>query len=318
MSYAEEALSIFVRFRGSQDIDSLRREMIVADCLNKGGRLKDAAKILEEVICIMETVHECEVELSRALGLLASTKKLGREYSVASSLLKRALDLLVQAVEPMHPLILSLKDSIALNIANHPHHESSDLAEAEALARQALTGRERVFGLYHPQTLGSQRSLARIIMISESYQESEIWFRRAEAGYQQVCGPEDIRTLFALHDLSISLNHQGKHEEAVSILRDVLASMARNLGPDDVGNFRVRNDLIYSLNKCGDYEEAVLHAEYIVSRKDLLATVEMPDVSNILSYAERTIEDAEQRELRSCVNEQLGASSQFDNHDGAQ
>ena len=86
--------------------------------------------------------------------------------------------------------MLGSGEMLALVLAN----QGKD-AEAEAMNRRALAGREKVLGSDHPDTLASIYCLADLLSNTQRFGEALSLYDRAVAGYRRVLGPEHPTTV---------------------------------------------------------------------------------------------------------------------------
>lgn len=181
--------------------------------------------------------------LSIALNLAQAQQELG-SYVRAESLYRAVLDERRRLLGPQHNLV-----GRALNALAKLLHQTGRIAEAEQLAREALTidrgGDGRVIdraGLaLRPRRLSqSLNNLGNILTTRGAYAEAEQMHREAYALRQAAFGETHPETANSLLRLAIALQHQGRFAEAESlatrslvIKRSVLGSRHPEIAGDE-------------------------------------------------------------------------------------
>ncbi|KAJ5348541.1 uncharacterized protein N7506_001794 [Penicillium brevicompactum] len=128
--------------------------------------------------------------------------------------------------------------------------------EAEAMYRQALEVREKVFGREHPDTLASVNDLASVFERQGKYEEAEAMHRRAFEAREKVLGREHPDTLASANNLASVLDMQGKYEEAEVMHRRGLQGCEEVLGREHPHTLTSFGHLASVLGSQGKYEEA--------------------------------------------------------------
>ncbi|SLM34521.1 kinesin light chain 1 [Lasallia pustulata] len=95
------------------------------------------------------------------------------------------------------------------------------MAEAEAMYRRALEGREKAWGPEHTSTLDTVHNLGILYKDQGKMAEAEAMYRRALEGRENAWGPEHTSTLDTVHNLGILYKDQGKMAEAEAMFRRV-------------------------------------------------------------------------------------------------
>ncbi|SLM38656.1 nb-arc and tpr domain protein, partial [Lasallia pustulata] len=93
------------------------------------------------------------------------------------------------------------------------------MAEAEAMYRRALEGKEKAWGPEHPLTLRTVDNLGNVYADQGKMAEAEAMYRRALEGYEKAWGPEHTSTLRTVHNLGSLYKDQGKMAEAEAMYR---------------------------------------------------------------------------------------------------
>jgi tetratricopeptide (TPR) repeat protein len=130
------------------------------------------------------------------------------------------------------------------------------MAEAEALTRQALADRKRVLGDRHPETLAYLSNLALQLDELGRHAEAEALHRQVLDLRREVMGPEHPLNANSYHNLAHNLAEQGKFAEAEDLQRRALAVWQRRLGPSHGQTNQANHNLAVYLHAQGRYAEA--------------------------------------------------------------
>ena len=110
--------------------------------------------------------------------------------------------------------------------------DAGDLGGAEALLRDVLAIRRRVWGRTNPATRDTVRCLADVLDQQGHHAEVVALHREVLAATPEE-EQEDANTLACKGNLAIALSETGDHAEAEALLREVRATAERLNGPDD-------------------------------------------------------------------------------------
>jgi tetratricopeptide (TPR) repeat protein len=101
---------------------------------------------------------------------------------------------------------------------------------AERIERLVVERRQCMFGIQHPYTLWSMRSLATTLLQLYKYTEAEQILRETLTLQTKLLGKEHRDTLQCSQDLAEVLRQQSKHLEAEKILQETLTLQEKTLG----------------------------------------------------------------------------------------
>ncbi|MFI6133071.1 alpha/beta fold hydrolase [Micromonospora sp. NPDC051141] len=185
--------------------------------------------------------------------------RLTARYLLATGLARSAEEILTPVVEncaaygmsPADREILALRHELARAAL-----EQQRPAEAEALLRDVIAGREAVLTAQHPDTLASRHKLARAIMASNRWSEAEKELRSIVTAEDKVRGPEHSDTMIIRHTLARAVRHQGRTAEAEEMLREILAIRLRHWEPEEPETLLVRHSLARCLFDLSRFDEA--------------------------------------------------------------
>ncbi|KUM55983.1 hypothetical protein ACN42_g11249, partial [Penicillium freii] len=140
--------------------------------------------------------------------------------------------------------------------------------EAEAMYRQALEAREKVFGREHPDTLGCVSNLGSVLGRQGKYEEAEAMHRRALEAREKVFGGEHLSTLTSVNNLGLVLDKQGKYEEVEAMHRRDLEWSEKVVGREHPHTLTSVNNLASVFSRQGKYEEAeAMHRRVLETRE---------------------------------------------------
>ncbi|WP_433494124.1 alpha/beta fold hydrolase [Micromonospora sp. CA-248089] len=185
--------------------------------------------------------------------------RLTARYLLATGLALSAEEMLVPVVDncalygmsPTDREILALRHELARAAL-----EQQRPAEAEALLRDVVAGREALLGPQHPDTLASRHKLARSIMALNRWSEAEQELRAIVIAEDKVRGPEHSDTMIIRHTLARAIMHQDRTIEAEAMLREILAIRLRNWAPEEPETLLVRQSLARCLFVLSRFDEA--------------------------------------------------------------
>ena len=120
----------------------------------------------------------------------------------------------------------------------------------------ALSTRENILGIEHPDTLVSMDNLAVVLKRQGKYEAAEEMQRRALELYEKVLGPEHPDTLTSMDNLARVLGRQGKYEAAEEMHRRALELREKVLGPEHPDTLTSIDNLAKVLRHQGKYEAA--------------------------------------------------------------
>ncbi|MEM9599234.1 MAG: serine/threonine-protein kinase, partial [Acidobacteriota bacterium] len=180
--------------------------------------------------------------------LASVSRALGRPE--APTRLERALDEL-RAGGVDHPRLATLLNNHATLL-----RYGGDFATAEALQRDVLAMRIRLYGTGHENVATAWNNLGNTLRQRGRLDEAEAYLRRALAARIELLGKDSPRTLNTDNSLALVLRDRGELAAAESRLRANLASRRRLLGPDHPALGNVLSNLAGTRLMSGDPDEA--------------------------------------------------------------
>lgn len=169
-------------------------------------------------------------------------------YSLAESLLQRALRLWEQVEGSEHPTVAEPLHSLA-----HLYRYQGKYAEAATLFQRALRLWEQQLGSEHPKVASVLNNLALLFYDQGKYEEAEPLFQRVLRIWEP---QEHPKTAYAFNGLANVYSQQGKLREAEPLYQQALCIWEQQLGPEHPLVAALLNNLAILSKKRGKYGEA--------------------------------------------------------------
>lgn len=134
--------------------------------------------------------------------------------------------------------------------------EQDQYKEAEALAREALAGQDRIYAKNDDRRLSTLNTLGLVMKSTARYAEAEKIYREVVDVRRRTLGIENVATIISQSNLARLLEEQGKLDEAVKLMREVVDVGLRVQGEDDPETLVSLDILGVMLRKQGKLEEA--------------------------------------------------------------
>jgi serine/threonine-protein kinase len=209
------------------------------------GRDEKARPLLKKALALRrQALGEKHVQVAESLLNLANLERQSQNKAEAERLMRQALEIQRRAFPRGHRdlarglnnLASLLRDrATAAGLAGGPL-----LAEAETLAREGLTMKQRLFGNENDEVATSLNTLAGILLAGGKPAEAEPLFRRTIVLRRKLEGPSSIGLAKAINNLAVLLADEGRLTEAEALHRKSLA-MRRKFHPE--GHQDVRRSL---------------------------------------------------------------------------
>jgi tetratricopeptide (TPR) repeat protein len=149
-----------------------------------------------------------------------------------------------------HPAMLTARSQLAQVVA------LTRYAEAEQLLRLLLPDQQRILGSEHPDTMASQRVLARLTGLQGRYQQAQQMYQQLLATRRRLLGDDHPETLATRHGLAGMVERVGRYHDAEQMFRQLLTDQQRRLGDDHQECLEIRSGLTRSIEDQRRYTEA--------------------------------------------------------------
>ncbi|KAA6408178.1 MAG: Kinesin light chain [Lasallia pustulata] len=121
--------------------------------------------------------------------------------------------------------------------------DQGKMAEAEAMYRRALEGKEKAWGPEHTSTMDTVNNLGVLYKDQGKMAEAEAMYRRALECREKAWGPKHTSTLDTVNNLGILYADQGKMAEAEAMYRRALKGYEKAWGPEYTSTLDTVNNL---------------------------------------------------------------------------
>ena len=190
----------------------------LADVLRERGNLKEARTLAEEACTLYERHSDWPAaERQHAARVLGATLIYLEDFAALDAFDRKQVADLRARPKAEDP-------ELATALARAAHHllVQKKYVEAEALHREALALRRKLFGDEHPEVARSLAEVAFVLRIQKELQEAEAVSRETLAMRRKILGFDHGDTGYSLNQLMVVLRDQGKLAEAEAVLREEL------------------------------------------------------------------------------------------------
>ncbi|HSN25551.1 MAG TPA: serine/threonine-protein kinase [Kofleriaceae bacterium] len=191
--------------------------------LERAGHPDDARRVLVAALPFAKTPL-AQVGLLSQLGL--AENDLG-DLADARAHLEHARELAKQELGPAHPRVAQLAHDLGTTA-----YRQGRYAEAEALFREALAGREAARGADSTEAAESAEALGTTLLAEDRLGDAQPLLERAIKTLEARLGPTNSDVLNAYNDIGGAYHRAGRYAEALANGEHVLAIREQTLGPD--------------------------------------------------------------------------------------
>lgn len=164
---------------------------------------------------------------------------------------KDALPLFESALGSDHRITLACKYCIANDLSN-----SGDIAASQALHSEVLQGRERLFGLSHPDSLTSLHALTQLEFRSGNYANALEICKQELTAVEEVNGVDHPNTLRVVNTLGTIYLELGQCEPARTVLTRAVQGFEKIFGEDNIATLESVNNLALVHRELKEFETA--------------------------------------------------------------
>lgn len=157
---------------------------------------------------------------------------------------------------------------------------------AKQLLEKAVRLQLNVLGPNDPETLASQRLLARVLEYQADYSKAEKLYLETLHRQERVLGPQNIETLHTKSNIGTLYNEQGRYSEAESLLREVVGESERLTGRDSPETLSALHSLAIAYDGARQYAKEQIAWEELYKRRLRTLGADHPDtLSSIQNLA---------------------------------
>jgi serine/threonine protein kinase/Tfp pilus assembly protein PilF len=238
---------------------TLLREILDKTVVRVTRDLKDQPEVQAEICNTIGEVY-------RALGQLNKAEEMHRDARTLQGRGAKRADVATS----LSDLALVLRDQ-------------GKLTDAEALQREALELRRKLFGNEHADVALSLNNLALVLRSEGKLAESEKLHREALAMQKKILGSEHLAVATSLNNLGLVLRDEGNLEEAEKCFRESLAMQKKILGDGSPVVSLTMDSLAFVLRDAGKLDEAEALDRESLTRQRKLFGQEHPSVATALN-----------------------------------
>jgi len=172
------------------------------------------------------------------------------DYSVAEDVLRRAITV-GDELGSLHPDVLAAHHCLGGVLREMQRPE-----DAFVEYREALAGRESVYGLEHVETLATRGNLAGSLWDLGRLEEAEQEYRAVLTARQRVLGAGHEATMVTRHNLAGVLRSRGQLDDAAHEFNIALRAEVDSLGADPPVTLSTRHNIARVLAEKGEHQAA--------------------------------------------------------------
>lgn len=187
----------------------------VAESSQAAGNLKDCEACWHEALEIAGLFGESDPKLSYTLESLANVKFMMEKYRPAEGYYKRAYEIKLKVLGPMHIAIAGSANSMA-----RLYYHMCEYDQSEKFAKQCINIYEKTIGPDNPNVASSLHNLATLYHVQRKYNEAEPAYKRSLEIKKKILGPdhpETVKLLKSYADLLRSTNRAAEADELSSV-----------------------------------------------------------------------------------------------------
>jgi tetratricopeptide (TPR) repeat protein len=175
-------------------------------------------------------------------------------------------------------------------------HALGRYTAAERTMRLVVERRQCMFGIEHPDTLWSMRSLARVLLQLYKYTEADQILRETLTLQTKLLGKEHRDTLNSSQALAEVLQLQNKYLEAEKILQETLTLQEKALGTAHFDTLRSSTNLEVVFIDRGKYVEAEVSIRNTLALKEMTFGKESLEALRSRHYLGKVLEEQKKYE----------------------
>jgi tetratricopeptide (TPR) repeat protein len=237
------------------------------------GQVKEAVRLLEQVVAIQEQVL-AEDHPSRLVSqsVLASAYQANGQVKEAMELLEQVVAIYKRVLAEDHPSRLASQHNLA-----SAYQANGQVKEAVRLLEQVVAIQEQVLAEDHPSRLASQSMLASAYQANGQAKEAVQLLEQVVAIYKRVLAEDHPDRLASQHNLASAYQVSGQVKEAVQLLEQVFKVEECSLAGDHLSRLATQHNLASAYQANGQVKEAVRLLEQVVAIQERVLAEDHPD-----------------------------------------
>jgi serine/threonine protein kinase/tetratricopeptide (TPR) repeat protein len=260
-SYLRQAIELRASTLGSEHLDTLAAEEVLADLLCYGVRRPVEAELLSRRLWevrrrLLGPEHPDTLE---SLDTYASTLGLQNRLQEAEALSRQCWGARTNALGTEDEKTLISQNNLSVILLNQGRYR-----EAESLLRECLAIRRRVSGIQHVETFAVMNNLAYVLFLLGQLEDAEKLLHEAMGIVLRSHGNEHPASLHVRHMLARVLLDKGRHDQAEPFAREALTLRRKILefGHENIGrSLLVLGRLLVETNRAAEAEPLLREAE---------------------------------------------------------
>jgi eukaryotic-like serine/threonine-protein kinase len=248
----ERSVSLFRRFSGEKNADTLDAMRVLGDLYMREGKYSQAEQLYRETLEMdrraLGSEHPITIGAMYSLGVLYTREG---NYREAESLLAQSLELSLRISGEMNDDSVGLMRDLAAVYSDEGKYD-----QAEPLFQKALAVEHRLFGPDYNDILITNLYLARLYEREGKYTEAEQLADHELNSSRRVLGEAHSTTVFLMSALANAYLDEGKYVPAQALLEKALDLNRHLFGEENPNTLTAFSDLARLYAALGRYAKA--------------------------------------------------------------
>jgi len=238
---------------GPRSLETAAAQAELATLFRLARMFDDAIGPAEDALSIRrELLPAGDVDIGRALKLVAVTHRDLREFELAETEFREAVAILEAGLPADDPLLTVVQIDLAYVLRTVDKGD-----ESEALYRESIPVMRARLDEFHESLPGALNNLAYLLRKKEEYAEAEVLYREAITHNESYFGEAHPSTVTFRNNLAATLRYQGKDEEVIQELKTIIGLEDHLNGATHWRTGSAHRSLGYFLFASGEYDAAV-------------------------------------------------------------
>jgi tetratricopeptide (TPR) repeat protein len=277
VKFGQDALQVWRRSLGQDDLQVLGMSVEVAIAMIIGGRAADAHELILQIRPLLRRYTDGDGFKARLLceNIYGADRRARNQFREALDLDRAILSDFETVFGVDHERTLNVRANIAID-----YRQLGQFGDALEADERTLEDRRRMMGDDDLNTLTSSNAVAHDMRGLGLYQESLDMVRRVVGAFEAVGGRENIRWLQACEGFATALRKAGHHWNALQESEQVHQRCRDYLGVDHMYTLRAAANLINDRRAVGNIDISYIESaeELAIETRDLCRGSGAPDV----------------------------------------